>query len=70
MCVGDFKKYKDEKAWVQNEKVQFEHAWVQDFNTSGRPMEFPTHMIELNDMAKRVKDAIHSHKISSFTSID
>jgi len=63
MCI---RKYKDEKAQIEGEKADFEHAWVANPITCDKPMALPAHLQEVDEMAKWVRNVIHTHQVSSF----
>jgi hypothetical protein len=64
------KKYKDEKACIENVKVEFEHAWLLDLTTSGQPIIFPPHLQEIDVMTKWLQEAIQSHQVARITPIN
>ncbi len=59
------KKYKYEKAQIEGERTSFEHAWVTNPITCDKSMAFPAHLQEVDEMAKWVKNAIHTHQVGS-----
>ncbi|CAM6041143.1 unnamed protein product, partial [Sphagnum compactum] len=63
VCI---KKHKDEKARIEGEKADFEHAWVANPVTFDKLMAFPTHLQEVDEMAKRVSNAICTHQVGNF----
>jgi len=58
------RKYKVEKAWVEDEKIDFEHDWVLNLITCDTLVAFPMHLIEVNEMAKWVSNAIYTYQLS------
>jgi hypothetical protein len=41
--------------WVEDEKTAFEHAWESNPMTSSTPVAFPTHLGEVEELAKWVR---------------
>jgi hypothetical protein len=39
VCI---RKYKDDKAWIESERADFECAWATNLITYDKPMAFPT----------------------------
>jgi hypothetical protein len=60
VCI---KKYKDENKKIKGEKVDFEHAWATNPITCDKPVAFPTHLQEVDEMAKWVRNAICTHQV-------
>jgi hypothetical protein len=48
--------------WVENEKTTFERAWESNPMTSSTLVPFPTHLGEVEELAKWVKKAILAHQ--------
>ncbi len=70
LSCGFCKKYKDEKACIEDVKVEFEHSWLLDPTTSGQPIIFPPHLQEIDVMTKWVQEAIQSHQVARITPIN
>jgi hypothetical protein len=60
VCI---RKYKDEKAHIEGERVDFECAWVANPITCDKLVAFPTHLQEVDEMAKWVRNAICTHQV-------
>jgi hypothetical protein len=58
------RKYKVEKAWVEEEKIDCEHDWVLNLVTCDIIVAFPMHLIEVDEMAKWVSNAICTYQLS------
>ncbi len=63
MCIM---KYKDERAQIKGEKTDFENALATNPITCDKPVAFPTHLQEVDEMAKWVKNAICTHQVGGF----
>jgi hypothetical protein len=60
VCI---RKYKDEKEWIEGERADFEHAWATNPITCDKLMAFPTHLQEVDEMAKWVRNVICTHQV-------
>jgi hypothetical protein len=70
LSCGFCKKYKDEKACIEDVKVEFQHTWLLDLTTSGQPIIFPPHLHEIDVMTKWLQEAIQSHQVARITPIN
>ncbi len=50
---------------VEDERTVFEYAWESNPMTSGTPLAFPTHLEEVEELAKRVRSLIHAHQVAT-----
>ncbi len=53
-----------EKAWVEDENFDFEHDRVINLITCDTLVAFPMHLIEVNEMAKWVSNAMYTYQLS------
>jgi hypothetical protein len=63
VCI---RKYKDERAWIEGERTDFERAWARNLITCDKPLAFLAYFQEVDEMAKWVKNAIHTHQVGGF----